>query len=65
MSLEVTRHPLFGKTAEDLREAVAEGRSMGYLLISCGSCHDELRRTTFYEPPHDIKHRQAGPWLVS
>jgi len=24
---------------------------MGHLLISCGSCHDELRRTTFYEPP--------------
>jgi hypothetical protein len=43
----------------------AEGRGMGDLLISCGSCHDELRRTTFYEPPHDIRHRQAGPWLVS
>ena len=38
---------------------------MGHLLISCGSCHDELRHTTFYEPPHDIRHRQAGPWLMS
>jgi hypothetical protein len=37
---------------------------MGHLLISCGSCHDERRSATFYEPPHDIRHRQAGPWLV-
>ena len=34
---------------------------MGHVLISCGSCHDELRSTTFYEPPHDIRHRQIGP----
>jgi hypothetical protein len=34
---------------------------MGHLLISCGSCHDELISTTFYEPPHDIRHCQAGP----
>ena len=47
------------------REAARDGRGMGHLLISCGSCHDELRSTTFYEPPHDIRHRQAGPWLVS
>ncbi len=30
---------------------------MGHLLISCGSCHDELRSTTFYEPPRDIRYR--------
>lgn len=42
------------------REATAEGRGMGHLLISCGSCHDELRTTTFYEPPHDIRHSKAG-----
>jgi hypothetical protein len=47
------------------REAAAEGRGIGHLLICCGSWDDELRRTTFYEPPHDIRHRQAGPWLVS
>ena len=46
------------------REAAEDGRGMGHLLISCGSCHDELRSTTFYEPPHDIRHRQAGPWRV-
>ena len=38
---------------------------MGHLLTSCGSCHNEPRCTTFYEPPHDIRHRQAGPGLVS
>ncbi len=27
----------------------------------CRGCHDELRSTTFYEPPHDITHHQAGP----
>jgi hypothetical protein len=27
---------------------------------SCGSFRDKLRRTTFYEPPHGIMHRQAG-----
>ena len=43
------------------REAAAEGRGMGHLMISRGTCHDELRTTTFYEPPHDITHRRAGP----
>jgi hypothetical protein len=37
---------------------------MGHLVISCGSRHDELRSTTFYEPPHDIRHRHAGPGRV-
>jgi hypothetical protein len=32
----------------------------GHLVISCGNRHDELRSTTFYEPPHDIRHRHAG-----
>jgi len=44
--------------------AAAEGRGMDHLLISCGSCHDDLRSPTFYEAPHDIRHRQAGPWPV-
>ena len=34
---------------------------MGHLLISCGSSHNELLSTTFYELPHDITHHQAGP----
>ena len=28
---------------------------MGHLLISCGRCHDELRSTTFYEPPTTLR----------
>ena len=32
---------------------------MGHLLIFYGSCRDELRNMTFYEPPHDITHHQA------
>jgi hypothetical protein len=46
------------------REAADDGRGMGHLWISCGSCHDLQRSTTFYEPPHDIRHRQAGPWQM-
>jgi hypothetical protein len=30
-----------------------------------GRCHDELWSSTFYEPPHDITHRQASPWQVA
>jgi len=41
------------------REAAEQGRGMGHLMISCGDCHDELRTATFYEPPHDIRHRQG------
>jgi hypothetical protein len=37
---------------------------MGHPLISCGSCHNQVRSTTFYEPLHDIMRRQAGPWLA-
>jgi hypothetical protein len=28
--------------------------------VSCEACHEQLRDTTFYEPPHDIRHPQAG-----
>jgi len=27
---------------------------------SAAPVHDQLRQTTFYEPPHDIRHHQAG-----
>jgi hypothetical protein len=37
---------------------------MGRLVISCRSRHDELRSITFYEAPHDITHRYAGPWQM-
>ena len=38
---------------------------MGHFLIACGNCHDKLRRTTFYESPHDIRRRQTGPCRVA
>jgi len=38
---------------------------MGHLLISCGSGHGQLQSTTNYEPPHNIRNHQAGPWLMS
>jgi hypothetical protein len=38
---------------------------MGHLLISCGSCYGHLQSGTFRDPPHDIMHSRAGPWLVS
>ena len=45
------------------REGAERGRGMGHLLVSCQTCHVQLRDATFYEPPHDIRCRQAGPWL--
>ena len=34
----------------------------GHLWVSGKTCHDQLRDATFYQPPHDIKHPQPGPW---
>ena len=45
------------------REGAERGRGMGHLLVSCQTCHAQLQDATFYEPPHDIRCRQAGPWL--
>jgi hypothetical protein len=38
---------------------------MGHLRVICKTCDDQFWRTTFYEPPHDIKHHQAGPWRAN
>jgi hypothetical protein len=43
-------HTQYGAEAKDRH---------GHLLTADGRCHYEKRRTTFYEPPHDIRHRQA------
>jgi len=43
------------------REAVERGRGMGHLWVSCDTCYREHWSTTFYEPPHDIRHQRAGP----
>jgi hypothetical protein len=37
---------------------------MGHVTIWCGTCHDEGRETTFYEPPHDQGWQPPNPWLV-
>ena len=36
------------------REAAERGRGMGHLRVMCNACHDQLRATVFYEPPHDL-----------
>lgn len=41
------------------REGAERGRGMGHVWVSCRTCHDQLRQTTFYEPPHDLGHRQT------
>jgi hypothetical protein len=42
------------------REGAERGRGMGHVWVTCRACHDQLRQTAFYEPPHDIRHHQAG-----
>jgi hypothetical protein len=38
------------------RERAELGRGMGHVWVSCETCHEHLRDTTFYEPPHDVRH---------
>jgi hypothetical protein len=45
------------------QEGAERGRGMGHLLVTCQTCHAQRRDATFYEPPHDIRCLQAGPWL--
>jgi hypothetical protein len=33
---------------------------MGHVWVSCEACHEQLRDTTFYEPPHDITEPAGG-----
>jgi hypothetical protein len=47
------------------REAAERGRGMGHVRVTCNTCHDELRRTVFFEPPHDIGHRPLTGWTSS
>jgi hypothetical protein len=50
---------------EPAREAAGRGRGMGHVRVTCNRCHDELRQTLFYEPPHDIGHRPLTGWTSS
>ncbi len=43
------------------REAAEHRRGMGHLWVVCDTCHAEHRHTTFYEPPHDIRHHPRAP----
>ena len=43
------------------REGAERGRGMGHVWVTCRACHDQLRQTTFYEPPHDIRHPRLVP----
>ena len=45
------------------REAAVRGRGMGHVRVTCNACHDRLRQTVFYEPPHDTGHRPLTGWI--
>jgi hypothetical protein len=44
------------------REAAGRGRGMGHVTVVCGTCHDELRESRFYEPAHDRGQRPLTGW---
>jgi hypothetical protein len=39
-------------------EAAGCNRGMEHIQVACNSCYNQLRRTVFYEPPHDNGHRK-------
>src|SRR5690348_18342145 len=47
------------------REAAACGRGMGHAMVTCSSCHDQLRQTTFYEPARDTGHDPLTGWVTA
>jgi hypothetical protein len=48
------------------REAAMRGRGMGHVRVACNACDDQLRRTVFYEPPHDMGgHAPLDGWTSS
>ena len=48
---------------EPAREAADRGRGMGHIRVACNRCHDQLRETVFFEPPHDSGHRPLTGWV--
>jgi hypothetical protein len=46
------------------REAARRGRGMGHVQVACTSCHNQLRQTVFFEPPHDSGHRPLTGWVT-
>jgi hypothetical protein len=49
---------------EPAREAAGRGRGVGHVRVACTSCHDQLRQTVFFEPPHDRGHRPLTGWVT-
>ena len=49
---------------EPAREAAGRGRGMGHVLVACNSCHDDLRQTVFFEPPHHSGHQPLAGWVT-
>jgi hypothetical protein len=49
---------------EPAREAAGRGRGMGHVRVACNSCHEQLRQTVFFEPPHDRGHRPLTGWVA-
>jgi hypothetical protein len=49
---------------EPAREAAGRGRGMGHVRVACDSCHEQLRQTVFFEPPHDRGHRPLTGWVA-
>jgi len=45
-------------------EAAGRGRGMGHVRVACNSCHEQLRQTVFFEPPHDSGHRPLTGWVT-
>jgi hypothetical protein len=46
---------------EPAREAAA---AWDNVRVACNSCHDQLRQTVFFEPPHDRGHRRLTVWVT-
>jgi len=44
------------------REAAERNRGMGHVRVQCDACHEQLRQTIFYEPPHGIGQLPLTGW---
>jgi hypothetical protein len=44
------------------REPSERGRGMGHVTMICNACHQERRRSRFYEPAHDHGQQPLTAW---
>ena len=47
------------------RDATERGRGMGHVTVECDACHDQLRKTKFFEPAHDAGQDPLTNWASS